>query len=155
MSSVRETHTDVTATEIISVRDYDAPRDLVFKAWSDPAHLKQWWGPQGFRHTFHEFDFRAGGHWRFVMHGPDGRNYENHMVFVEIDAPSRLVLDHVSPPKFRITATFEATGPRTTRLTFRGDFFTPDTLDAVKGFAVEGNRQSLGRLADELSRMAV
>jgi|SRR6516225_4575945 uncharacterized protein YndB with AHSA1/START domain len=154
MPSVTETPSHVTTTEIISVRDYDAPRELVFQAWSDPGHLQHWWGPQGFRSTFHEFDFRAGGHWRFVLHGPDGTNYDNHIIFVEIDPPARIVLDHISAPKLRATATFEALGPRKTRLTFRGDFLTPETLDAVKGFAFEGNRQTLVRLGEELARMA-
>ena len=49
-------------------RVFDAPRERVFRAWTDPEHLKQWWGPKGFTNTFHEFDMRPGGHWRFVMH---------------------------------------------------------------------------------------
>lgn len=56
--------------EIVSSRIFTSPRELVFKAWSDPDHLKNWWGPAGFTNTFEAFDFRPGGRWRFVMHGP-------------------------------------------------------------------------------------
>ena len=65
-------------------RLFDAPRSLVFEAWTDPKHLAHWWGPNGFSLTTHSFDFRAGGVWRFVMHGPDGRDYENRITFDEI-----------------------------------------------------------------------
>lgn len=63
--------------QIVSTRVFDFPRDLVFGAWTDPAHLAHWWGPKGFTNSFHEFDLRPGGNWRFVMHGPDGVDYRN------------------------------------------------------------------------------
>jgi uncharacterized protein YndB with AHSA1/START domain len=59
---------------IVGTREFDAPRALVFEAWTDPKHLSQWWGPNGFTTTTSSFDFRPGGVWRFVMHGPDGRD---------------------------------------------------------------------------------
>lgn len=62
---------------IVATRVLDAPRELVFSAWTDQKHLAQWWGPNGFTTTTYAFDFRAGGVWRFVMHSPDGRDYEN------------------------------------------------------------------------------
>jgi uncharacterized protein YndB with AHSA1/START domain len=62
---------------IIATRVFDAPRELVFALWTDPEHLAQWWGPNGFTTTTHTFDMRPGGAWRFVMHGPDGRDYQN------------------------------------------------------------------------------
>ena len=65
-------HTD---REIVSTRVLDAPRELVFRAFSDPDLLARWWGPEGFTNTFHEFDLRPDGAWRFVMHGPDGTDY--------------------------------------------------------------------------------
>jgi len=77
--------------EIISTRVIAAPRDLVFKAFSDPENLARWWGPKGFTNTFHEFDLRPGGAWRFVMHGPDGVDYPNESVFVEVVKPERIV----------------------------------------------------------------
>ena len=72
-----EKNREATATlcrEIVSIRVFDFPRELVFNAWTDPEHLVHWWGPKGFTNTFHEFDLRPGGIWRFVMHGPDGRD---------------------------------------------------------------------------------
>jgi uncharacterized protein YndB with AHSA1/START domain len=79
---------------IIGTRVFDAPRELVFSAWTDPKHLAQWWGPDGFTTTTSAFEFRAGGVWRFVMHGPDGRDYENRITFDEIVPPERIVYHH-------------------------------------------------------------
>lgn len=70
--------------EPVTSRVLEAPRERVFRAFSDPAHLERWWGPKGFTNTFHEFDLRPGGNWRFVMHGPDGADFPNESVFVEV-----------------------------------------------------------------------
>jgi uncharacterized protein YndB with AHSA1/START domain len=72
---------------IVGTREFAAPRALVFSAWTDPKHLAQWWGPFGFTTTTFSFDFRPGGVWRFVMHGPDGRDYQNRVTFEEIVPP--------------------------------------------------------------------
>ena len=69
-------------------RTFNAPRDLVWKAWSDPASFGQWWGPRGFTTTTYEMDVRPGGVWRLVMHGPDGKNYPNESYFQEIHPPA-------------------------------------------------------------------
>jgi uncharacterized protein YndB with AHSA1/START domain len=106
--SVSEIKDDVSNTadrEIVTTRVMDAPRELVFKAWTDPDHLVHWWGPKGFTNTFHEFDLKPGGVWRFVMHGPDGGDYQNESVFVEIVKPERIVFHHVSAPQFQVTVT--------------------------------------------------
>src|SRR5579884_4127269 len=79
---------------IVGMREFDAPRALVFSAWTDPKHLAQWWGPNGFTTTTSSFDMRPGGVWRFVMHGPDGRDYQNRITFEEIVPPERLVYRH-------------------------------------------------------------
>lgn len=131
-------------------RVFEAPRERVFRAWTDPEQLKRWWGPTGFTNTFHEFDPRPGGHWRFVMHGPDGTDHKNHSTFVEIIEPERIVFDHVSGPRFRVTATFVALGDKT-RLTFNMLFETIAECDAVKHHAVTANEQNLDRLQAELS----
>ena len=94
---------------------FDAPRELVFAALTDPKHLAQWWGPDGFTTTTSAFDFRAGGVWRFVMHGPDGRDYQNRITFDEIVTPERIVYHHdggddVEPVQFTQTVTFEDLG---------------------------------------------
>lgn len=99
--------------EIISSREFDASRELVFQAWSTPERLARWWGPKGFTNTFHEFDFRPGGTWRFIMHGPNGVNYPNHSVFAEIVPLERIVFHHLYSPEFQVTATFEDLGDRT------------------------------------------
>lgn len=140
-------------TEIVSTRVFDAPRDLVFRAWTDPRHLAEWWGPKGFTNTFEEFDLRPGGSWRFVMHGPDGRDYPNHSVFREILPPERLVFDHVSGHRFRVTATFDDLGGRT-RLTWRMLFETTPEFEAAREKVVAGNLENLDKLAVRLRTMA-
>ena len=109
---------------IIGTRVFDAPRELVFSAFTDPKHLAQWWGPDGFTTTTRPFEFRPGGVWRFVMHGPDGRDYQNRITFDEIVPPERIVYRHgggddVEPVQFTQTLTFEDLGGNT-RLTWHG-----------------------------------
>jgi uncharacterized protein YndB with AHSA1/START domain len=134
-------------------RSFDAPRELVFNAWSDRDHLAHWWGPKGFTNTFHEFDMRPGGSWRFVMHGPDGVDDKNESVFVEVVKPERIVFQHMSGPRFQVTATFAEQAGKTT-LTFRMLFETAAECDKVKRYAVEANEQNFDRLEAELARMA-
>ena len=86
--------------QIVSQRTIRARRALIWEAWTDHQHLAQWFGPNGFRNTFHEFDPKPGGHWHFVMHGPDGRDYQNHSVFLDVTKPERIAFDHVSGPQF-------------------------------------------------------
>jgi uncharacterized protein YndB with AHSA1/START domain len=138
--------------EITASRVVDAPRDLVFQAFTDPAHVTHWWGPNGFTLTLHEMDVRPGGNWRFIMHGPDGRNYDNHHVFVEVARPERLVLDHVSEPRHQATWTLEELDGGRTRVSVRMVFETPElrTFVAEQFKAVEGAQQTLGRLAEHV-----
>jgi uncharacterized protein YndB with AHSA1/START domain len=138
--------------EIVSTRIFDAPRDLVWQAWSEPQHLRHWWGPKDFRNTFETFDFQPNGVWRFIMHGPDGTDYPQEWVFVEIVKPSLIVLDHLNAPKFRVTATFEAVDGKT-KVTFRQLFESAAICDSVKPRAVPGNEQNFDRLAAQLSIM--
>jgi len=145
-----ETPTD---REIVTTRVFDWPREHVFEAWTDPDHLARWWGPKGFSSTFQEFDVRPGGVWRLVMHGPNGADYQNKSVFVEIVKPERIVFEHVSGPAFQVTATFTELAGKT-RLTFRMLFETAAECDKVKGFAVDANEQNFDRLEAELARMA-
>ena len=84
MTATSEPTPDTADREIVVMRLFDAPRELVFAAWTDPKHLAQWWGPTGFSTTTRSIDIRSGGVWRFVMHGPDGRDYENRITYVEI-----------------------------------------------------------------------
>src|SRR6185295_18780203 len=91
--------------EIISTRVIPYPRTRVFGAFRDPQVLARWWGPAGFKNTFHVFEFRPGGKWSFIMHGPDGTNYKNESVFTEIVEPERIVIDHICWPEFQMTVT--------------------------------------------------
>ena len=144
---------------LIATRVYDAPRELVFAAWTNPQHLAQWWGPDGFTTTTSAFDMRPGGVWQFVMHGPDGRDYQNRITFEEVVRPERLVYSHgggddVEPVRFDVTVTFEDLGGKT-RLTMRGDFPSAAARDRViaEHGADKGMVQTLGRLQDYLATM--
>lgn len=150
--------TDATANrEIVIARTFDAPRGLVFDAWTDPAQVAQWWGPRGFTNTVHEMEVRQGGVWRLTMHGPDGTDYPNEIVFLEVVKPERLVYRHGSgerddPGQFEVTVTFEEQDGNT-RLTMRSLFQSAAARDkVVKEFhAIEGGNQTLDRLAEHLA----
>jgi uncharacterized protein YndB with AHSA1/START domain len=137
--------------EIVATRDFDAPRELVWAVWTDPRHVARWWGPRGFTNTIERMDVRPGGAWRFVMHGPDGRSYDNEHRYVELVPPERIVMDHVSGPVFRMTATFEERG-RKTRVTMRMTFASAAERDrAVRELhADEGLGQNLEKLGEYL-----
>jgi uncharacterized protein YndB with AHSA1/START domain len=141
---------------IVGTRVFDAPRELVWTAWTDPKHLAQWWGPNGFTTTTSAFDMRPGGVWRFVMHGPDGRDYQNRITFDEIVKPERIVYRHdggedVEPVQFTQTVTFEDLGGKT-KLTWRGIFPSAEERDRViKEYGADkGLVQTLARLAEYL-----
>jgi uncharacterized protein YndB with AHSA1/START domain len=141
--------------EITVTRVFDAPRELVFEAWTDPEQVVQWWGPFGFTTTIQEMDVRPGGVWRFVMHGPDGTNYNNHVVFEEVVKPKRLVYRHGGGEEndikeFHVTVTFDEDEGKT-RLTLRLVAESPAERDRMVEFgALEGGKQTLERLAEYL-----
>ena len=144
---------------IITTRVFDAPRELVFAAWTHLEHLKNWWGPNGFTTTTHAIDICPGGVWRFVMHGPDGRDYENRITFDEIKSPERLVYHHgggddVEPVRFHTTVTFEDIGGKT-KLTMHAVFPSMQMRDEViKNYhADKGALEHLARLAQHLTTM--
>lgn len=144
--------------EIVISRTVAAPRDLVWKAWTAPEHLIKWWGPDGFTNTFHEIDVREKGVWRFTMHGPDGVDYPNRIVFTEILPPERISFLHDddsedSRERFASIVTFEEDGGKTA-VTLRSIFETKERRDrAVEKYgAIEGGKQTLGRMADYVER---
>jgi uncharacterized protein YndB with AHSA1/START domain len=144
----------LSGREIVSTRVLDAPRELVFRAFSEPDHLACWWGPKGFRNTFHEFDPRPGGFWRFTMHGPAGSDYENESVFVEIVRPERIVFRHLEPVHgFQMTILFAEQDGKT-RLTWRMLFDSAAERDRVEAFVVPANEQNFDRLEEHLTQMA-
>jgi uncharacterized protein YndB with AHSA1/START domain len=143
---------------IVATRVFDAPRELVFAAWSDPAHLAQWWGPNGFTTSTSSFDMRPGGVWRFVMHGPNGRDFQNRITYEEVVRSKRIVYRHgggqdVEPVQFKTTVTFEdiADGSqRKTRIVMRMDFPSPAERERViKEYGADkGLAQTLTRLSE-------
>ncbi|MDX1967676.1 MAG: SRPBCC family protein [Planctomycetaceae bacterium] len=149
--------------EIIICREFAAPRELVWLAWTDPHHAGRWWGPAGFTTTTHSMDFRPSGSWRYTMHGPDGRDYGNRIQYIEIDQPSRLIYtlcgegsdESVS---FRTEVLFECVGEngRGTKVTMRLIFPTAEARDFVihDHGAVEGGKQHLANLEDYLASIA-
>ena len=146
--------------EIVTTRVLDAPRELVFEAWTDPKHVVHWWGPNGFTNTIHEMSVKPGGVWRFIMHGPDGTDYPNKIVFLEVVKPERLVYDHGwdgegNEADFHVTVTFAELGKKT-KLTMRALFDTAAQRDkTVEEFgAIDGAKQTLERLAEYLPTMA-
>ena len=143
----------MTGRELTTTRVLDAPRERVFRAFSEAEHLAQWWGPQGFTNTFQEFDLRAGASWRYVMHGPNGADYPNESVVVEVVKPERIVLEHVSGPRFRLTITLAPEAGKT-RITWRMLFPSAADCDKVRGLAVPANEQNLDRLEARLATMA-
>jgi uncharacterized protein YndB with AHSA1/START domain len=139
--------------EIVSSRIIKASCKLVFRAWSEPQHLKNWWGPAGFTNTFHEFDFRVGGKWRFTMHGPEKGNYANECEFIKIEKPSLIAWKRYSKPLFKVVATFEALTPDQTKVVFKQIFDTAEECIKVKKFAVDKNEENFDKLEAELEKM--
>lgn len=139
--------------ELVTTRVIQASPARVYEAWSKPEHLAQWWGPNGFTNTFHGFDFRPGGIWEFVMHGPNGVDYPNKNEFVEI-GPERIVLRHLSAHYFQLTATFEDLGDKT-RLTWRQRFENASEFNAFKKICAPANEQNLDRLEAHVKQMFV
>ncbi len=146
---------------LVTTREFDAPRQLVWDAWTQPQHVAQWWGPNGFTNTIHEMAVKPGGVFRFIMHGPDGTDYPNKIVFLEVVEPERLVYDHTDDlaeptTHFHVTVTFEELGGRT-RLTIRSLFPSAEELQRVieEHGAEEGAKQHLERLRAYLTTMEV
>lgn len=143
--------------EIAATRVFDAPRELVWRMWTDPKHVVHWWGPDGFTNTIHEMDVRPGGTWRFIMHGPDGTDYQNKVVYKEVVKPSRLSYTHVSGPVFDAFVDFVDLGGGKTEISMRMVFESAELRNRVaeQFGAVEGLNQTLGHLTATLERSLV
>lgn len=137
---------------LIVTRVIAAPRALVWRAWTAQGHIEKWWGPTGFTTTTHHRDLRAGGEWRFTMHGPDGRDYENRVVFDTIEEPRRIAFRHsgggnTEKISFLNEFLFEEVDGGT-RVTIRQVHPSKEARDfVVREFnALEGGNQTLARL---------
>ena len=139
--------------EIVSTRIFNFSRELVFRAWSEPEHLKNWWGPAGFTNTFNEFDFRVGGKWTFIMHGPEKGNYPNECEFIKIEKPSIIAWKRYSKPHFQVVATFEEVSEAKTNLVFKMLFNSADECGKLKPFVVDKNEENFDKLELELEIM--
>ena len=144
--------------EIVLSRVFEAPRELVFSAWTKEEHLSKWFGPKDFTTKTHECDVRVGGRWRFDMIAPNGKVFDNRMVFLEIKAPELLVLDHGADKdddanRFRVTITFDEQTDKKTVVTLRQLHPTKEQRDAKMRFgAVEFGYTTLDKLAEHLRR---
>ncbi|HZP53948.1 SRPBCC family protein [Actinocrinis sp.] len=157
---------DTTADrEIVISRLIGAPRELVFEAFTRVRHLARWWGPEGFTTTTRSFEFRVGGTWDFVMHGPDGTDYQEWITYTEIVPPERIALLHgesrddpdafESVLTFEPVPTFEPAGGQT-RIVMRTVFPTKELrAQAVEKYhAIEGGEQTLRNLAHYVAELA-
>src|SRR5689334_18594996 len=138
--------------EIVISRLIGASRELVFAAFTEVRHLSRWWGPEGFTTTTRAFAFRVGGEWDFVMHGPDGTDYQEWITWTEIVPPERIALLHGEsrddPNAFESVITFAPEGAAT-RIEMHTLFPTKELRDEAveKYHAIEGGEQTLGNLA--------
>ena len=158
MNSLNHTLLHKTDKELMAVRTFQAPRQLVWEMWTNPEHITHWWGPIGFSTTTHAMELKPGGIWRFIMHGPDGRDYHNKIVYIEIKELELLVYKHAGEKDtedihFHVTVNFEDEGEGT-KITMQMVFETAEGLERVsKEFgAVEGLQQTLERLGEYLSK---
>jgi uncharacterized protein YndB with AHSA1/START domain len=124
--------------------------------WTDPKHIVNWWGPNGFTNTINTMDMKPGGEWDLVMHGQDGTDYKNKSVFKEIIPFKKIVYEHVSYPKFTATIEFEEQGDKTF-ISWHMLFETAEQfVQVVKTFkADEGLKQNLEKLEGYLAGLNV
>ena len=162
MAGTRQETREEPATadrEIVISRVIDGPRELVFEAFTEVRHLSRWWGPEGFTTTTRAFEFRVGGEWDFVMHGPDGTDYQEWISWIEIAPPERIALLHGEsrgdPNAFESVLAFASHGAAT-RIEMRTVFPTKQLREeAVEKYrAIEGGRQTLNNLAAYVAEIA-
>ena len=155
-----EAHADTATADraIVISRVIDAPRELVFMAYTEVRHLSQWWGPEGFTTTTRSFDFREGGVWDFVMHGPDGTDYQQWITWTEIVPPERIVILHGQsrddPNAFESTLVLAA-HEASTHVVMRTVFPTKKLRDEAVGkyHVIEGAQQTLSKLSIYLTEL--
>jgi uncharacterized protein YndB with AHSA1/START domain len=144
------------SNEIHITRIYDAPVKAVWEAWTDPEQVAKWWGPRGFTLTTHGKDLRAGGHWSYTMHGPDGVDYPNKTIYFEVEKYKKLVYDHGGsddrPPLFRVTVLFSESGGKT-KMEMSMALPTPEAAAETRKFIKQaGGDSTWDRLAEYLER---
>ena len=140
-------------TTYTTTREIPAPMEQVFAAISDPERLARWWGPAGFSNTFSVCDFKKGGRWVFTMHGPDGHSYANESMFAAIEPPRKVIIQHVSNPRYLMTIALTpmASG---TLVSWSQAFEDSRVGQRLESIVVPANEQNLDRLTAEVLRMA-
>lgn len=140
-------------SEIVSTRIFNCNREIMYEAWSNPEHLKTWWGPKSFTNTFNEFDFRPNGKWRFIMHGPEKGNYVNECTFIKIIPLKLIAWNRSSQPLFQVVATFEEVTKNKTKLVFKMKFETVNECNKLKPFVVDKNEENFDKLEVVLQKI--
>ncbi|UII24257.1 SRPBCC domain-containing protein [Fulvivirga ligni] len=144
---------DISKRSLKMTRKYNASAELLWKVLITPEYIGEWWGPHGFTNTIHKMDVREGGKWEFIMHGPDGTDYENEYVYSTIIPFKKIVLDHLKTPKFSIVISIHEEGEQTTVEWCNIFDSIPTKEEAVRAFKADvGLEQNLQRLADHLNK---
>lgn len=133
-------------------REIAASPARVFAAFAEGDRLAVWWGPSGFTNTFHTCEFRPGGAWSYVMHGPNGKDYPNESIFRTIEPNRRIVIEHISKPRYVLTISFEPTDGGGTRVRWEQAFESDKVARAIEHIVVPANEQNLDRLTAEVLR---
>ena len=141
--------------EIYSSRELKAPIEIVYEAFSNPAHLSKWWGPNGFTNTFHEFDLRSGGKSVLTMHGPEKGNYENSSVFKIVEPFKVIKWQRISKPLFEMEVVFKKLSDSETEISFRMIFETEEECNKIKNFAGPKNEENFDRLEMEIQNVRI
>ncbi|MBK1881966.1 SRPBCC domain-containing protein [Luteolibacter pohnpeiensis] len=118
----------------------------VFGAFEDSEKYATWWGPDGFSNTFEIFEFRTGGKWKYIMHGPDGRDYPNESEFVEIIPDARVHIRHTSLPRYDLKISLDRTECGTL-VSWHAVFENETFAEKMRDFLEGANEQNLRRLA--------
>jgi uncharacterized protein YndB with AHSA1/START domain len=136
-----------------TTRIFNAPIETVWKVWSEVDHLNSWWGPRGFTQTTHKHEFKPNGSWSFIMHGPNGVDYPNEMVYGKIDYLKSIEIHHTTQPKFTVTATFKAVDANRTQVVFANILDDQKVCDSVKDFAIVANQEHQMKFEAEVGKL--
>jgi uncharacterized protein YndB with AHSA1/START domain len=140
--------------ELRATRNFHAPLELVYRMWTEPEHIVQWWGPRGFTNTIQKMDVRPGGEWLLIMHGPDGRDFPNHYLYEEVIPNQRLVLSHVNWPQHRKYVTFtESKGETQVSIRMLFDSVADHNKVVAEYGAAKGLIENLDKLQEHLSKL--
>jgi uncharacterized protein YndB with AHSA1/START domain len=139
--------------EIFSSRILNSPIAIVYEAFAIPSHLKNWWGPEGFTNTIHEFDLQSGGKWLLTMHGPEKGNYENSAIFKLVQPLELITWTRISQPLFDMEVGFKKLDESKTEISFRMIFGTEEECNKIKNFAGPKNEENFDRLEKEILTM--